>query len=107
TDDYALGMLTLADGADPLVAANWTKSATPVFTKNPSNSACVPGHNSFFKSVDGTEDWILYHANSSAGQGCGDTRNPRIQKFTWNADGTPNFGEPVKINVAINKPSGE
>ncbi|MFL5772641.1 MAG: family 43 glycosylhydrolase [Flavisolibacter sp.] len=105
TDDYALGMLTLADGADPLVAANWTKTSTPVFTKKP--GAFGPGHNAFFKSVSGNEDWILYHANVSSGQGCGDTRNPRMQKFTWNSNGTPNFGEPVAIGVPIQKPSGE
>lgn len=107
TDDYALGMLTLKDGGDPLTSADWTKSPVPVFTKKPSAGAFGPGHNSFFKSRDGTEDWILYHANSATGQGCGDTRNPRIQKFTWNVDGSPNFGEPVNINTPIKKPSGE
>ena len=107
TDDYALGMLTLNDGGDPLNASDWTKSSTPVFTKKASANVFGPGHNSFFKSVDGTEDWIIYHANSSSGQGCGDTRNPRIQKFTWNANGTPNFGEPVATGAAITKPSGE
>jgi GH43 family beta-xylosidase len=107
TDDYALGMLTLKDRGDPLNALDWTKTSTPVFSKKPSSSAFGPGHNSFFKSADGTEDWILYHANSASGQGCTDTRNPRMQKFTWNADGTPNFGEPVAINTGIKKPSGE
>jgi GH43 family beta-xylosidase len=107
TDDYALGMLSLKEGGNPLVAADWTKSPSPVFSKKPENSAFGPGHNSFFKSPDGTEDWIIYHANSVAGQGCGDARSPRIQKFTWNADGTPNFGEPVSTNSKITKPSGE
>ena len=107
TDDYALGMLTLKDGGNPLVAGDWSKTPTPVFTKNTSGSAYGPGHNSFFKSVDGTENWILYHANLSSGQGCGDARSPRIQKFTWNADGTPNFGQPVAAGLAITKPSGE
>jgi GH43 family beta-xylosidase len=107
TDNYALGLLTLKDGTDPMVAANWTKSATPVFSTKASNGAYGPGHNAFFKSADGKEDWLLYHANSTAGQGCGDTRNPRIQKFTWNTDGTPNFGEPVIINVKMQVPSGE
>lgn len=107
TDDYALGLLTLKDGGDPLNAADWTKSPTPVFTKKPSAGAYGPGHNAFFKSRDGSEDWILYHANSQAGQGCGDNRNPRAQKFTWNVDGTPAFGEPASINTAIKKPAGE
>ena len=107
TDDYALGMLTLKDGGDPLVAADWIKSPTPVFSKNVSGSVYGPGHNSFFRSRDGKEDWILYHANSSSGQGCGDTRSPRMQQFTWNANGTPNFGSPVNMFTNISKPGGE
>jgi GH43 family beta-xylosidase len=107
TDDYALGMLTLRDGGDPLKPEDWTKNEQPVFTKNTANGAFGPGHNSFFKSADGSEDWILYHANPATGQGCGDNRNPRMQKFTWKADGTPDFGQPVKINNPITKPAGE
>lgn len=109
TDDYALGMLTLKDGGNPLNAADWIKNQTPVFSKKPSASTYGPGHNTFFKSKDGTEDWILYHANTSPrqGNGCDDARNPRMQKFTFNADGTPNFGEPLPIKTGIKKPSGE
>ena len=107
TDDYALGMLTLSDSGDPLDPADWTKSTSPVFSKKPGGNVFGPGHNSFFKSADGTEDWILYHANPSAGQGCGNFRSPRIQKFTWNGDGTPNFGTPVSVGAAIQKPAGE
>lgn len=107
TDDYCLGMLTLKDGGNPLNPSDWTKSANPVFSTKVSAGAYGPGHNSFFKSVDGKENWILYHANSISGEGCGDTRNPRMQKFTWNTDGTPNFGEPVQINTKQVKPSGE
>lgn len=107
TDDYALGMLTLKEGGNPLLPADWLKSVSPVFSKKPGNNAYAPGHNGFFKSPDGKEDWIIYHANSAPGQGCTDTRNPRIQKFSWNADGTPNFGEPVSINTKIARPSGE
>jgi GH43 family beta-xylosidase len=65
------------------------------------------GHNSFFKSPDGTEDWILYHANSEPGQGCGRHRSPRAQKFTWKPDDTPDFGEPLPINTRLPRPSGE
>ncbi len=107
TDDYALGMLTLKDGGNPMVAADWVKNPQPVFTKAPLNGAYGPGHNAFFKSADGKEDWIIYHANSFANQGCSDTRSPRMQKFNWNADGSPNFGQPVLINSLITRPSGE
>jgi GH43 family beta-xylosidase len=107
TDDYALGMLTLKDNGDPLNAADWVKNPNPVFVKRPEAGAYGPGHNAFFKSPDKTEDWIIYHANPLPGQQCGDTRSPRMQKFTWNVDGTPNFGVPVSINTPIPHPSGE
>jgi GH43 family beta-xylosidase len=107
TDDYALGLLTLKAGGNPLVAGDWTKKAQPVFSKSPQSNAFGPGHNSFFKSPDNTENWIIYHANSATGQGCSDKRNIRIQKFTFNTDGTPNFGEPVATGLKIGKPSGE
>lgn len=104
TDFYALGMLTLK-GKNLLSAASWEKSKQPVFKQSPENGVYAPGHNSFFKSPDGKEDWILYHANSAPGQGCGGHRSPRAQKFTWNADGSPNFGIPVKAGQALNIPS--
>ena len=56
---------------------------------------------------DGKQDWIIYHANAKSQQGCGQFRSPRIQPFTWNSDGTPNFGEPVSTDTAIQKPSGQ
>jgi GH43 family beta-xylosidase len=107
TDNYCLGLLSLKENGDLMNASDWNKTATPIFSTFASGGAFSPGHNSFFKSRDGTEDWILYHANSTAGQGCGNSRSPRMQKFTWNVDGTPNFGIPVSINVTLKKPSGE
>lgn len=107
TDFYALGMLTANSNSDILDPSSWTKSAQPVFKQSPENGVYAPGHNSFFKSPDGKEDWILYHANSAPGQGCGGKRSPRAQQFTWNADGTPNFGIPLNTNVKIASPSNQ
>ncbi|WP_256014411.1 glycoside hydrolase family 43 protein [Desertivirga xinjiangensis] len=107
TDDYALGLLTLKEGGNPVTSTDWTKHPNPVFIKKPSVNAYGPGHNSFFKSKDGTEHWMIYHANSNSGEGCGDKRNIRMQKITFNPDGFPNFGEPVATGLQINKPSGE
>lgn len=107
TDDYALGMLTLKDGGNPLVAADWVKHAQPVFVKKPENKAYGPGHNAFFKSLDGKEDWIIYHANNNSGDGCGEKRNVRMQSFSWSTDGTPNFGIPVTPGLLVKKPGGE
>lgn len=52
------------------------------------------------------EDWMVYHANSSASGGCDMNRSTRAQKFTWNADGTPNLGTPA-LGVTLTAPSGE
>jgi len=107
TDFYALGVLTASADGDLMDAAAWKKSAQPVFKQSLENKVFAPGHNSFFKSPDGKEDWILYHANSEPGQGCGKHRSPRAQKFTWSADGTPYFGEPVKEGMALEAPSNK
>lgn len=107
TDFYALGMLTADANADLMNPKSWRKSPEPLFKQSPENKVFAPGHNSFFKSPDGKEDWILYHANSEPNQGCGKFRSPRMQKFTWNADGTPNFGVPVKENEVLAVPSGK
>ncbi len=105
TDNYRLGMLSASAKSKLRRPASWQKHPEPVFQPAPADSVFAPGHNSFFKSPDGTEDWILYHANSQPGQGCGRFRSPRAQKFTWNADGTPNFGKPVPLSTVLAVPS--
>ena len=106
TDHYGLGLLTFTGKRNLLDSASWTKTPVPVFSTSVADGVFAPGHNSFFKSPDGKEDWLLYHANSAAGLGCGENRSPRAQKFTWNADGSPNFGRPVKAGVLLPVPSG-
>ena len=105
TDEYSLGMLSFQGKGKILDSANWKKSPIPVFKKSLENEVYAPGHNSFFKSPDGTEDWIIYHANSKPGQGCGRSRSPRAQKFSWNNEGEPIFGEPVKAGEILAVPS--
>ena len=105
TDFYALGELRARVGANLLDPASWTKIEHPFLTTDPTAPAFGPGHNSFFKSPDGKEDWIIYHANPEPGEGCRNFRSPRIQRFTWNPDGTPNFGRPVPLGQPLAKPS--
>jgi GH43 family beta-xylosidase len=105
TDNYCLGMLTYKGSGDLLDSSSWSKCTEPVFSQIRENNAYAPGHNSFFKSPDGKEDWIMYHANPQPGQGCGKNRSPRAQKFTWSIDGAPRFGEPVSINLPMKVPS--
>ncbi|MBE7177295.1 MAG: glycoside hydrolase family 43 protein [Mucilaginibacter polytrichastri] len=101
-DNYCLGMLTAAAGADPLDEKSWVKQAEPVFKKSEANGVWGPGHNGFFRAKNG-EDWILYHAKSVANHECSG-RNPRMQPFIWSKEGLPVFGEPVKAAAAIDLP---
>lgn len=103
TPDYKLGLIELT--GDPLKPESWKKSPEPVFSK--ANGVYGPGHNGFFKSPDGTEDWLIYHGNASEKEGCSSTRSLRAQKFTWNADDTPDFGEPIAAGVPVTSPAGE
>ncbi len=105
TDYYELGVVEAKSGANLLDAASWKKFDHPFFKQERKASVFGPGHNGFFQSLDGKEDWIIYHANAGSNEGCGEKRSPRIQRFTWNADGTPEFGKPVSTDTAIRKPS--
>ncbi len=92
--DYCLGLLTYRGKGDLLKAKNWTKSPQPVFTESAESSVYAPGHGGFFKDGQG-QNWMIYHANPGANDGCGNKRAPHIQAFTWNTDGSPNFGRPI------------
>jgi GH43 family beta-xylosidase len=107
TEYYALGILSTHANSNLLDSSSWVKSPEPVFKASVENGVYAPGHNSFFKSPDGTEDWILYHANDAPGQGCGKKRSPRAQRFTWSEAGMPVFGEPVKAGVPLKEPSNK
>jgi GH43 family beta-xylosidase len=105
TDNYSLGLLSAGENSNLLDSLSWTKNPEPVFSGSVENGVYAPGHNSFFKSPDGTEDWILYHANSAPAQGCGRNRSPRAQRFSWDSNGMPFFGQPVKEGQWIPVPA--
>jgi GH43 family beta-xylosidase len=103
TDHYALGLLALTQGDDPLEPTSWKKSQSPIFAS--ANGVFGPGHCSFTKSPDGHEDWIIYHAAKR--QGAGWSRLVRAQRFDWNSDGSPKFGVPCPPDAPIALPGGE
>ena len=105
TDFYTLGVLEASMDADPLKSSSWTKINHPFLSTDPGAHAFAPGHNGFFKSPNGKEDWIIYHANPAPGEGCSNTRSPRIQRFTWNELGRPHFGKPVPLGQPLEKPA--
>ena len=101
-------MLTAPTDADLLNPASWKKSPQPLFKQSPENSVYGTGHNSFFKSPDGKEDYILYHARDTQMDppGMGDTRTPRAQKIEWDASDYPVLGIPYPKGKRLQKPSG-
>jgi len=101
--EYRQGMLQLINpDGDLLDPTNWKKSG-PVFQGN--SQVYGVGHCSFVKSPDNTEDWIIYHSKKNTTSGW--ERDVRMQPFTWNSDGTPNFGIPVPAGKTLNIPSGQ
>ncbi|HKG90474.1 MAG TPA: glycoside hydrolase family 43 protein [Gemmatimonadaceae bacterium] len=101
--DYRLGLLRLTSDADPMSPASWTKSSGPVFAGT--SDVYGVGHASFTTSPDGTEYWIVYHSKNSTAPGW--DRSIRMQKFTWNADGSPNFGMPAQTGQQVAAPAGQ
>lgn len=112
SDNYCLGQIQLKSGGNPTVIADWINKKQ-VLTRNDAGGVFGPGHNGFFTSsytdangVFRSENWVIYHARGTAANP-GGTRTPRMQKFSWNTDGSPNFGISAPINVNIPIPIGE
>jgi GH43 family beta-xylosidase len=106
TDNECLGMLVNRDG-NYLNPSSWTKSSSPVFATTVSTNGAVygPGHCSFTRSLDATQDWIVYHAAKYSGAGW--NRNIRMQPFSWSINGYPSFGQPVPAGTPLPIPSGD
>lgn len=102
--NYKIGMMELM-GNDPLNPEAWHKYSEPFLEAG--NGVYGPGHNCFFKSPDGTEDWLVYHGNEAASQGCSADRWVRAQPVAWDSDGLPDFGEPAGPDTQVPNPSGE
>ena len=100
-NDYCLGRITCSDG-NVLNPSSWVKNSTAVFSQ--AETAYGTGHNTFTKSPDGTEDWIVYHAFQNSGGGWGN-RSVRAQRFTWSGD-YPVFGTPTAYGAILAEPSG-
>lgn len=101
--EYRLGQLRLKSSkANPLDPCSWIKSG-PVFQGT--EGVLGTGHCSFVLSPDDSENWIVYHSKKDKTPGW--KRDVRAQKFTWNKDGSPDFGIPVPAGVEIKRPAGE
>lgn len=99
---YCVGLLYADETADLLDASSWTKCPYPVFQSNPATGCYGPGHNSFTRSTDNSEDLIIYHGRREERYlGKGDYqplydagRNAYVGKVFWGSDGMPSFSVP-------------
>lgn len=101
--DYKIGMLIADENADVMDPASWKQHPVPVFERNDKARVFGPGHHGFFRAADGT-DWIVYHGKTTSAYTYRG-RTTRVQPFTWNADGTPDFGRPLHLNATLKEPS--
>ena len=58
---YVVGLLSMADGADPLDPASWTKENYPLLSSRSVAGEYGPGHNAYVTDEDGLT-WNTYHA---------------------------------------------
>ena len=105
--EYKLGAMKLAAGADPLLASSWTKLAEPILVTTPENGIYGPGHNGFFKSPDGTQDWTVFHANRNAQGSCDARRQTFVQQVKWGDDGSPVLAPPLPAGTEIDEPASK
>ncbi|KAI1843583.1 hypothetical protein JX266_010216 [Neoarthrinium moseri] len=105
TPFYCLGMLELV-GNDPMEYQSWKKHTEGcVFHQNTKAGIYGTGHASYTTSPDGSEDYMVYHAQTTPNPAADLYRTARIQKFSWNDDGTPKF--PLAENGPFDVPAGQ
>ncbi|MGT2666042.1 glycoside hydrolase family 43 protein [Streptococcus rifensis] len=97
-ENYAVGLLWANVGDDLLDGYSWNKLDKPVFVSSEKNSLYGPGHNSFTRNEDDTEDVMIFHARPEKNKEGDPLDNPNrhanAQVFTWDENGFPVFGEP-------------
>lgn len=84
---YALGMLTLEKGKNPLDAQSWEKSCAPLLTHYTIEGQYGPGHHTFYINEDG-EVMIVYHAQRDKERS---KRCTAIGKVHFDKEGYPFF----------------
>lgn len=104
--DYKVGYLWMPENADPMDPKSWVQHPEPLLSRHDAAGVYGPGHHSFFKSPDGKQDWIAYHAKTTSVftyKG----RTTRVQKLEWDEDGLPETVVPLGLDAEITEPEGE
>ncbi len=107
TPYHCIGLLVAGADSDLLSPASWTKLSEPVFSQSPENNAYAPGNICFLPSPDYKEWYMLYLVRSSLNDMLVvDSRSLRMQPVSWDEEGFPVLGVPVKDGTMFPKPSG-
>ncbi len=104
--DYQVGYLWMPADGDPMRPDSWVQHPVPLLSRRDEAEVYGPGHHSFFKSPDGREDWIAYHAKTTSAFTY-DGRTTRAQKLGWDGEGFPQVVRPVPLGEDVAVPSGE
>lgn len=92
---YCMGLLKAKMSSDLLNPASWTKSPVPVVVTDAEKGIYGPGHNSFTKSKDGSQDIMIYHARQYEkiiGNSLYDpNRHTMVMPVGWDEEGQPVF----------------
>lgn len=104
--DYMVGALWTTLDKDPMDPKSWTQIEKPILARADANGVYGPGHHSFFKSPDGTEDWIAYHGKTTEAYTY-NGRSTRLQRVEWGADGMPVPIVPLPLDAEIPVPAGD
>lgn len=99
---YKLGILELI-GDDPLEPNAWKKRATPVFKGK--DSTIGVGHSCFVTSLDGSEQWHVYHAKRDRDAGW--RRTIFVQPMKTGKRGFPLLGQALEKGSATLRPQGQ
>lgn len=104
--DYKVGYLWADAKSDPMKVSSWTQQEQPLLERMDANRVFGPGHHGFFKSPDGKEDWIVYHAKTTA-EYTYRGRTTRAQKLEWDDKGFPKKVVPLALEEKVPLPSGD
>ncbi|KAB5584768.1 alpha-N-arabinofuranosidase 2 [Coniochaeta sp. 2T2.1] len=106
TPFYCLAQLELV-GNDPMEYQSWLKNRDGcVFHQNTQAGVFATGHASFTTSPDGSEDYVVYHAMTTADPPADIYRTIRTQKIDWDQNtGSPKF--PLAENGPFPVPAGQ
>jgi len=107
SDEYCLGLLTADADSDLLDPRSWRKQPQPLLVSSPDDSTYGPGHHAFFRSPDGGEDWLVFHARGTpGGQGYGPERRAALASpISW-LDRLPVLGPLSRLRLPLAEPSG-